>query len=615
MAQLLLFTPLMRRSVILAILLLLYDDTSSAYARPSGQTKTVGTATVGRVRKGFRVIGENKKPVGPRYRWIGALGDRPVAQSRGETEMRFIDPKTGQTLPTKDVPIETAWNSTRSYQAIHRLSDGTLVGVPSYATPLDGAPKIAGVGEPKTWVDRIDPVTGVVVESSAFALRSATSSWQNSLPKVAATAPYKSLTPAKRRPIDALFSRTEPSLRPSMEEVEGALRQAYGEIPNTNPFGSGLKPEAAVVADIVAQLEHAYPGGTYLPLGRDAVLIADLLDGFYRSIGQPDRVRRLNASGTSFPHYRSATPETYEQDRPITYGFLESNGLDLDQISTAPPYVMIDVTSYMSTSQSRQLMRAVYRTWSEKGRDPKALADKVAFVGIGSSGRTISEISDIEDAKAELRAHTTKDGPERILYLGGSVSRLTYTDAWHEMFLSFTSNGQGKVTTAPGNPRSERDRLRVLADQYEALKLVSDPAFLARVRTRASQKYGYDFPLTRTQKLQRTVRAASVGSPLVETTATPPPRQDASVLLAMQYSLSREPRDTRATKALEFLEDVAGMWGRGTISRREVCRVGDILAEYVPAGEPLSTVIRSSWELNRKYPGFFEALTVPEAVR
>lgn len=124
-------------------------------------------------------------------------------------------------------------------------------------------------------------------------------------------------------------------------------------------------------------------------------------------------------------------PKTFEEDRPIIYGFLKSNGLDLDHVDSNHPFVMIDVTSYRPTSQSTQLVRSAYRTWAAQGRDPKDLFDKVNFVGIPMGGGTlISTVLDIEAEKSRMKAETTSEGPRRLLYLDGG-GQLTYTSAWH----------------------------------------------------------------------------------------------------------------------------------------------------------------------------------------
>ena len=58
-----------------------------------------------------------------------------------------------------------------------------------------------------------------------------------------------------------------------------------------------------------------------------AFLLADILEAYYRSTGQSDRVARLNASGTSFPHYHGSANERTNPapaTKPSRYCFCSS---------------------------------------------------------------------------------------------------------------------------------------------------------------------------------------------------------------------------------------------------------------------------------------------------
>ena len=444
------------------------------------------------------------------------------------------------------------------------------------------------------------------VEAMMFPLAPSKSSFRYDRPK----APYlKQLSGSQRGAIDRLLAQRT---RPTTEELRATLKAAYGGMPKSNPFGSGsrIRDRGQEVANLIAQLELAYPGGTYLPLGRDAVLIADLLDAYYRSIGQTDRVRRLDASGTSFPHYRDATDKTFEADRPIITGFLKSNGLDFEKVAADRPYVMVDVTSYGRTSQSTQLMRSAYRTWAELGRDPKDLFDKVNFVGLPQTFAR-HEIADsnaatIDKVKAKLKAKTGRDGPEDILYVGGSTSGLTYTSAWHGMFDRFVSDGKGGVKTEPGGASSDRERLDVLEELYDAVDLVSSPAFHAMVKKVAAKDYGYHFPTARTSTLKRTPTQPDkrpAPAPYVVPRSFSPPKDFASsaFVRAAKEELTRDP-----TKARSFLEDLGGMWGRRSVTRGDVVIALREIGRKVDLDGPILKVKLD--ELTRRYPGFKELL-------
>jgi hypothetical protein len=439
---------------------------------------------------------------------------------------------------------------------------------------------------------------------------------------------YKKLPETKRKEIDALYKQT---MRPTISEVGEVLQRAYGKLPAENPFfGDGvseydvrsIQRSKDDIVNMIVQLERAYPGGTLLPLGRDAVLIADILDAFYRAIGQPDRVRRLDASGTSFPHYRDATERTYEQDRPILHDFLRSNGLDLEHIDSQPPYVMMDVTSYMSTSQSRQFMRSAYRTWAKMGRDPKALLDKVAFVGItgGYDAANLGSIRDIQAAKERIRADTSSDGPSKIFYLDPGIRDLTYTTAWHKDFLSFRRHGN-EVVTLPGEQKSTHYKTEVLAQQYEVMSLVQSPEFLESVKKRAAQ-YGFAFPEKRSFTLT-TVPGATlpIDRPRepryvheyheYEHESAPPPPSFLSPLMStfverMRSRIQHAPSFEGPEIAEEFLRDLAGMWHRHSVTEadgraaiREMKRL--VYTNTVPFEHKLAGIYRDYPEFRALY--------------
>ncbi len=388
---------------------------------------------------------------------------------------------------------------------------------------------------------------------------------------------YEQLDATARAPIDELLRQVE---RPTVAQLMKTVRAAYGgKLPTENPFGgaSHVKHESTLIADMVAQLEHAFPGGHYLPLGRDAVLIADALEGFYTAIGQTGRVKRLDMSGLSLPHYRNAHPGTYEEDRPIIHDFLKSNGLDLANATKKAPYIMIDVTSYGETSQSTQLVRSVYRTWvKDLGGDPKALYDHVNFVGTPMGGPVtfISDHKNIDAVKDRLRSQTGTDGPRELLYLGGNMSRLTYTSSWHSDFVKMERQSNGTVTAQPGRQSSLGSKQEVLAELFEVEALTSKPEFLDQVRRIAVEKYGYEFPMKQTEHLKRLASPASPApveraskEPVTVATATTASKEDSGFIKSMRLRLPKAPNKPEV--AQDFLTDLAGMWARKSFSPAE----------------------------------------------
>ena len=427
------------------------------------------------------------------------------------------------------------------------------------------------------------------------------SSYKYERPKAA----YEQLPAHQRVHFETLLKQVD---RPTLAQMKKAMRAAYGnKMPTENPFGeaSYVKGESTLIADMVAQLEHAFPGGQWLPLGRDAVLIADALDGFYTSIGQTGRVRRLDMSGNSLPHYRDANPRTHEEDRPMIYGFLKSNGLDLEHLEGKPPYVMIDVTSYRSDSQSTQLMRSVYRTWTKDlGRDPKALYDRVNFIGTPMGGPTtnISDARDIAATKSRLRDGTGTDGPKELLYLGGAMSQLTYKAFWHDDFLKMYKRPDGTITADAGRAYDTEDKNKVLAELYEVDQITSSPTFLAQVKKIAEDKYGYAFPSKQTEKLTRFAPKAPVISASKEYVSTRSESVGASktVVGAKRVRALLEQLPTAFDKkemARDILRDLADLWGKQALTRHDVKDKLREIQKHVDMNAPrFASVLREVYE-------------------
>jgi len=408
--------------------------------------------------------------------------------------------------------------------------------------------------------------------------------------------------------------------RPTLEEFEKTWVENYGdkwEWLTKNGFRTGRLSHVSKtqIADVIVAMERAFPGATYYPLGRDAFLLGDVLDGFYRSIGQKDRIKRLDASGPSFPHYRSASDRTLEEDREILTGFLQTNGLDLEHVDTAPPFVMFDVTSWNSTSQSYQLVRSAYATYAKMGGDLQKLYEKFNFAGVGMGGwgshEVISPNLNVEEYKEGQKREVSERGIRVPLFLPRAASDLCYSEAWHPMFGPFRRTDEGKVVTSIPDSGgswmgegSRSERVVILSQLFEIRKMMNDPEFLKLVQSRA-RVYGYEFPLARITKLKMIERtpeelqeAKSSGymsgykgygssdddsddlsEHIVESKGGPyvpsfkmdqwqDEVEDTSMLAGFKHNLrtSLETTDDQVRTALFFLNDLAGMWDPQTMT-------------------------------------------------
>lgn len=230
---------------------------------------------------------------------------------------------------------------------------------------------------------------------------------------------------------------------------------------------------------VIAFMEKAFPGATWAPLGRDAVIFGDLLDAFYLSIGQPNRVSRLNASTASFAG---------ASQRDIIR-FMKEAGLDLGNVRQGRPFVCLDRTNYRDVSQSSQLMRAVYSEYEASGRKASSLLKRVNFIGLSSSAASYqSSLTWLAQYFSSLSVISSR--PSSILQL--PVGQWTDSQPWHDTFGAFARQPNGKFEGTPGRLMSMDERRQILLEMIEILKRVSRPNFLDAV-TKEARSLKYDF--------------------------------------------------------------------------------------------------------------------------
>lgn len=263
----------------------------------------------------------------------------------------------------------------------------------------------------------------------------------------------------------------------------------FNRWPKANPFDPDHKMIEDVrlddfkefVPNFIASVEKAFPGAIYMPLGRDSAMLGDVVDAFYQSIGQQGRVRRLNASGTSFQG----------ADESTVLGFLQSNGFDSEKVLEGPPLIIFDYTSYGENSQSRQLIRAGYMDFMRKHGNVKRLVYK--FNLVSTQGGTPIEIDAELNAERFLNQENkvvNENGPKNILSAGGRG--LHYTLEWHDTFHGFERRKNGMVIARPGAQSDQDKRQWILASLYEIVNFASAPSFLRAVRAEA-RALGYKF--------------------------------------------------------------------------------------------------------------------------
>ena len=276
--------------------------------------------------------------------------------------------------------------------------------------------------------------------------------------------------------------------RPTVQEIKNAFG---GTLPEQNPFGTANPALQATIKSnipsVIATFEKAFPGATYSPLGRDSVLLGDMIDAFYQSLGQ-HRIVRASASGASL---------TTERD---LLDFMKGLGVDPAHLDQAPPFIMFDQTNFRNNSQSTTYLNAIYGECLKAKCDPRTMVEKFNFLNTGSSkgmynNNVITPKTDI-DSFVKTQADAKKG---KAIWAIQSVTvdqSLVYTTEYHETFNQFHRDDYGNVTTSPGPMGKIQDRMQILADVFETIKTVSTPEFLTAVKFNALA-YHYEFPLQR----------------------------------------------------------------------------------------------------------------------
>jgi hypothetical protein len=221
------------------------------------------------------------------------------------------------------------------------------------------------------------------------------------------------------------------------------------------------------LAKIIALFEKAYPGLTYVFLGRDSAFLADAIEVFYLSNGQVGRVRRLKASGAS----------VYNASVETLMLFLRQNGFMPTSHGLVRPYVIIDRTSYRENSQMRRLLEAGYTSLLAAGVDPKKAMRQFAGVHVGNDDVGNAPPGDLEH-RFFSRLSLEESGrlaPDRILRISadGFIDR----SFWQDSYGSFEISKSGRLAAQVGEPEPPSARKEVLGEILEAVAVVTSNKF------------------------------------------------------------------------------------------------------------------------------------------
>lgn len=294
--------------------------------------------------------------------------------------------------------------------------------------------------------------------------------------------------------------------QPTVTEIKAAFG---GKLPEKNPFGRPTQSLLGTARErapgVIAAFEKAFPGATYAALGRDAAFLGDILDAFYGGLGQK-RVVRVGASGQSLTGNEEAIVE-----------FLRPLGLDLARLDELPPFVMFDQTRYRETSQSQTYLRAVTRVCARRAScDLDKLRAKFNFINTGPNvdqmyrANIVNADSYVADFLDGQRTSWPPDAAPQAILSVDVPQELVYTTEYHGKF-GVLHEVDGDVRADPGSMSRRRDRLQILADVYEIIRITSTEEFREGVRQAAADLH-FEFPeirVTEAKDIRRIQGAAT----------------------------------------------------------------------------------------------------------
>ena len=338
--------------------------------------------------------------------------------------------------------------------------------------------------------------------------------------------------------------------RPTVEQVEKMIAQngPIIEIPDgrqlpktankpqlelQNDYASWFKVIQARAPHMITSFEKNIPGATLVFIGRDMSIVADLVEAFYRSIGQKDRVLRVGmSSGTVDSLTVGSAPEN-------TYQFLKSNGLDLKKKSDHP-YILVDAVSRGAGRQVRFLLKNIYHYLASQGTPLTESVTKYNAVGLSvfttpdgfpELDSAISYFENTADATTKAGANKILEAEQNFMiyrdfrpeksFLGfNEVGYTHWTGAWHESYGPIIKK-DGKSIATPGVLAGENVRQALLQFSGLVISYVESEPFKAHIQQEA-KNLGYQFPMARPETVlnpvkelrNRLLKAASIDEKL-----------------------------------------------------------------------------------------------------
>lgn len=305
--------------------------------------------------------------------------------------------------------------------------------------------------------------------------------------------------------IQSLLSQRQ---RPTMAEVEKLVEEF--KFPSNIPVDANwisqngydsridIKAWTKILLDyaphVIAKLEATYPDAVWVFLGRDGMAFADVLEAFYLSIGEKNRVIRFGVSKASMGTLTK---------KAVLANF-KRLGYDIDSATKnkSPALIFVDTVSSGNGRQGRQILSTIY-SYLLKGHkiDFKKLIRKINMVGLvvsthGGGHLPVEDQSTyysnydqlidslparIQSASQLAQQHTFMSIQQA--QLDANESGYThYIGAWHDSF-GGVAKSKGNYEIAIGKQFAPEMKLSILWTQAEIWRAVKSESFLKSVNS------------------------------------------------------------------------------------------------------------------------------------
>lgn len=255
-------------------------------------------------------------------------------------------------------------------------------------------------------------------------------------------------------------------------------------------------------ARMLASFERAYPGATFVFIGRDMTVFADLFESYFRKLEQPERVKRLGMS--------TATLDNLDKD--LSLGLLKSHNIDYE--NTKYPIVFVDAISKNGGRQARRLLNSLYQYYQQKNVRAGDAFLKANLIGmrVATTQLDYTPLEQSVEAFREWQKFSTYDSDVfsfnvkfmmfKGINRGGKYLNSTeagyvhWIGAWQGSYGTVASNSKGQVFATPGDLLQDPLRENFLKYSIKIVEYGKTEEFDQLVKKEA-QKLGYSFPTTR----------------------------------------------------------------------------------------------------------------------